>query len=336
MTVWFLADCVNRIKSFGDVMKQSAKIALSAAALGAALLASVPASAQQVTLMTGPQGGVWVPLGGALKGMWEKAIPGLQITAQPGAGVANVIGVEQNKAQIGFSNSSSAVDGALGVPPFKQKSTNVCQMTNIYPQYFQVVATNSSNVNSFADIKGKRLVAQSKGNTAEAITASILKLNGFDYSGLSRMNFQASYTDAVAMMKDGHVDVFTLGTTAPASAVMDLASARDIKLVPVDDKTMDGMRKMNAGYSKLIIKAGTYPKQDKDVPVIGYQTHLIVRCDMPEQAVYQMVRTMAENIPAMSAVNKAIGELTPKMMAADAGIPMHPGAIKYFKEVGAL
>ena len=317
-------------------MKQSVKIVLSAATLGAALLAVAPASAQQVTLMTGPQGGVWVPLGGALKGMWEKAIPGLQITAQPGAGVANVIGVEQGKAQIGFSNSSSAVDGAMGVPPFKQKSTKVCQMTNIYPQYFQVVATNSSNVNSYADIKGKRLVAQSKGNTAEAITASILKLNGFDYSGLSRMNFQASYTDAVAMMKDGHVDVFTLGTTAPASAVMDLASARDIKLVPVDDKTMEGMRKMNAGYSKLIIKAGTYPKQDKDVPVIGYQTHLIVRCDMPEQAVYQMVKTMAENIPAMAAVNKAIGDLTPKMMAADAGIPMHPGAIKYFKEVGAL
>jgi TRAP-type uncharacterized transport system substrate-binding protein len=105
-------------------MKQSAKLALSAAALGAALLAAAPVSAQQVTLMTGPQGGVWVPLGGALKGMWEKAIPGLQITAQPGAGVANVIGVEQGKAQIGFSNSSSAVDGAMGVPPFKQKSTN--------------------------------------------------------------------------------------------------------------------------------------------------------------------------------------------------------------------
>jgi len=317
-------------------MKQSAKLALSAAALGAALLAAAPASAQQVTMMTGPQGGVWVPLGGALKGMWEKAIPGLQITSQPGAGIANVVGVQQGKAQVGFSNSSSAVDGAMGVPPFKQKTSNVCQMANIYPQYFQVVATKSSNINSYADIKGKRLVAQSKGNTAEAITAAILKLNGFDYSGLARMNFQASYTDAVSMMKDGHVDVFTLGTTAPASAVMDLASGRDIKLVPVDDKTMDGMRKMNAGYSKLIIKAGTYPKQDQDVPVIGYQTHLIVRCDMPEKVVYDMVKTMAENVPAMAAVNKAIGSLTPKMMAADAGIPMHPGAAKYFKEVGAL
>jgi TRAP transporter TAXI family solute receptor len=224
----------------------------------------------------------------------------------------------------------------LGNAPFKEKTSKVCQMTNIYPQYFQVVATDASKVNSYADIKGKRLVAQSKGNTAEAITAAVLKLNGFDYSGLSRMNFQASYNDAVSMMKDGHVDVFTLGTTAPASAVMDLANSRDVKLVPVDDKTMEGLRKMNGGYSKLIIKAGTYPKQDKDVPVIGYQTHLVVACDMPEKVVYEMVKTMANNIPAMAAVNKAIGELTPKMMAADAGIPMHPGAIKYFKEVGAL
>jgi TRAP transporter TAXI family solute receptor len=244
--------------------------------------------------------------------------------------------VHTGKAQVGFSNSSSAVDGALGNAPFKEKTTKVCQMANIYPQYFQVVATTASKVNSYADIKGKRLVAQSKGNTAEAITATILKLNGFDYSALSRMNFQASYNDAVSMMKDGHVDVFTLGTTAPASAVMDLANSRDIILVPVDDKTMDGMRKMNAGYSKLIIKAGTYPKQDKDVPVIGYQTHLVVACDMPEKVVYEMVKTMANNIPDMAAVNKAIGSLTPKMMAADAGIPMHPGAIKYFKEVGAL
>ena len=62
------------------------------------------------------------------------------------------------------------------------------------------------------------------------------------------MNYQASYTDAVDMMKDGHVQVFTLGTTAPASAVMDLASARDINLVPVDDRTMGELRKVNPGW----------------------------------------------------------------------------------------
>lgn len=317
-------------------MKQFTKLAQSFAMVSVIMITTASASAQQVTMMTGPQGGIWIPLGATLKGIWERSIPGLYVTAQPGAGVANVIGVDQNKAQVGFSNSISAVDGAMGAAPFKDKTQNVCQMANIHPQYFQVVATQSSGIHSYADIKGKRLVAQPKGNTAEIITAAVLKINGFGYNELSRINFQASYIDAVSMMKDGHVDVFTLGTVAPASAVLDLASARDIKLIPVDDKTMEEMRKLNAGFSKFVIKAGTYPKQDQDVPVIGYHTHLIVRCDMPEQLVYSMVKAMAENLTAMTAVNKAIGGLNLKTMAQDAGLPMHPGAKKYFKEVGAL
>lgn len=305
-----------------------------ALALGA--LIAAPAAAQQVTFMTGPQGGVWVPLGGALKGMWEKAIPGFNVTATPGAGIANVRGVDEGKAHIGFGNSSSTVDGVAGRAPFKKKTTNVCQVANIYPQYFQVVAVSNAGVKSFADLKGKSVVTQPKGNTGELLTDLVLKLNGMDYKALSKVNFQASYTDAVSMVKDGHAQVFTLGTTAPASSVMDLASAREITIVPVDDKTMDALRKENAGYMKQIIKAGTYPKQTQDVPVIGYTAHIIAACDLPEQTVYTMVKTMAQNVESMSAVNKAIAGLTPKDMAADIGVPMHKGALKFYKEAGAL
>ncbi len=312
---------------------KSTKFVLAAAA-GLAL--ALPAAAQQVTLMTGPQGGSWVPLGGALKHMWEKAVPGLQIQQTPGAGIANVRGVDEGKAQIGFANSSTTVDGLAGRPPYPKKVTKVCQVANLYPQYFQVAALADAKVNSYADLKGKTLVTQPKGNTAEALTAEILKLNGLSYQSLAKANFQASYTDAVALMKDGHAQVMTLGTTAPASAVMDLASARDMKLVPVDDKTMDALRKENAGYQKLTIKAGTYPKQDKDVPVIGYSTHIIAACDLPEDAVYKMTKAMAENVEAMAAVVKPIGGLTPKVMAADIGIPLHKGAAKFYKEAGAI
>jgi len=303
-------------------------------ALGAVV--SAPAAAQQVTFMTGPQGGVWVPLGGALKGMWEKAIPGLQVSAVPGAGIANVRGVDEGKAQLGFGNSSTTVDGLAGRPPYKQKVTKVCQVANLYPQYFQVVALADAKVNSFADLKGKSLVTQPKGNTGELLTELVLKMNGLGYPALSKVNYQASYTDAVSMMKDGHAQVFTLGTTAPASSVMDLASARDIKLVPVDDKTMGELKKMNPGYNKLVIKAGTYPKQDRDVPVIGYSTHIVAACDLPEAMVHAMVKTMASHIDAMSAVNKSIAGLTPKDMAIDIGVPFHPGAAKFYKEAGAL
>ena len=309
-------------------------LALAVGAIGA--FAALPAAAQQVTFMTGPQGGVWVPLGGALKGMWEKAIPGLSVTATPGAGIANVRGVDEGKAHIGFGNSSTTVDGIAGRAPYTKKVTKVCQVANIYPQYFQVVALADAKVNSLADLKGKAVVTQPKGNTGELLTELALKLNGMDYKALSKINFQASYTDAVSMMKDGHVQVFTLGTTAPASSVMDLASARDINLVPVDDKTMGELKKQNAGYNKLIIKAGTYPKQATDVPVIGYSTHVIAACDLPEQVVYTMVKTMAANVDSMSAVNKAIAGITPKDMAIDIGVPFHKGAVKFYKEAGAM
>ena len=296
---------------------------------------AVPAAAQQVTFMTGPQGGSWIPLGGALKGMWEKNVPGLQIQQTPGAGISNVRGVDEGKAHIGFGNSSTTVDGLEGRAPYPKKVTKVCQLANLYPQYFQVVALTSANVNSLADLKGKSVTTQGKGNTGELLTALVLKMNGLSYETLSKVSFN-SYTDSVALMKDGHANVFTLGTTAPASAVMDLASARDIRLVPVDDKVMGELKKMNPGYNKLIIKAGTYPKQDKDVPVIGYSTHVVVACDLPENTVYQMTKTMAGNVESMAAVVKAITGVTPKDMALDIGVPFHKGAAKFYKEAGAM
>jgi len=304
-----------------------------AAVLVAAAFAT-PSAAQQVTLMTGPQGGVWVPLGGALKGMWEKAIPGLEITASPGAGIANVRGVDEDKAQIGFGNTITTVDGIAGRPPFPKKLTKVCNIASLYPQYFQVVVRTDAKIDTIADLKGKSLVTQPKGNTAELVTQELLAANGVSYSQL-KVSFQ-SYTDAVDMVKDGHAQAFTLGTTIPSSAVMDLANARDVKLLPITDEQLAAMRKTNRGYVKATIPANTYPKQDKPVDVIAYATHLVVSCALPEQTVYTMVKTMVTNVNDLAAVNKAISGLTPKAMAEDVGVPFHPGAVKFYKEVNAM
>jgi len=314
-------------------MKRSLLAALLVAMV---FIPAIATAQQQITLMTGPQGGVWVPLGGALKGMWEKAVPGLQVQMQPGAGIANVRGVDEGKAHVGFGNTITTVDGLAGRPPFPKKTTKVCQVANLYPQYFQVVVPVDANINNINDLKGKVLVTQPKGNTAELINIHLLQVHGMTYQSLSKVNFINSYTDAVEMMKDGHAKVFTLGTTVPASAVMDLASARDIKLIGIDDKILADMKKINPGYSKLTIKAGIYPKQTKDVDVIGYATHIVAACDLPEDVVYKMTKAMAANVTDMAASNKAISGLTPKIMAEDIGVPLHKGALKFYKEAGAM
>ena len=108
-------------------------------ALGFALAFAVPAGAADLKMMTGPQGGSWVPLGGQLKDMWEKAVPGTNVQSLPGAGIANVRGIEENKTDIGFGNSISTVDAVAGKPPFNKPHNNVCNVATLYPQYFQVV-----------------------------------------------------------------------------------------------------------------------------------------------------------------------------------------------------
>jgi len=315
-------------------------IVIGAAAVIALALPAAGASAQgapsTLRLMTGPQGGVWVPLGGALKAMFEEQFKGVSVQTLPGAGISNVRGVNEAKAEIGFGNSITTVDGIEGREPYPAKVTKVCQMANLYPQYFQVVALADAKINSMADMKGKAMAVQPKGNTAELITLHMLQASGMNYQSLGKVSFVNSYTDAAALLKDGHAQIFTLGTTIPASSVMDLASGRDIKLIGVDDKLVAEMKKINKGYNKITIKAGTYPKQDKDVDVIGYSAHLIVSCDLPADMVYGMTKNIAAKVKDLSAINKAMENLTPKMMAEDIGVPFHPGATKFYKEAGAM
>lgn len=94
------------------------------------------------------------------------------------------------------------------------------------------------------------------------------------------------------------------------------------------------MRKLNPGYTLVTVPAKTYPKNDSDVKVIGYATHLVASCNLPEEVVYQMTKTIAANIPTLATVNKAMTGLTPKAMAEDIGIPFHKGAARFYKESG--
>ncbi len=300
-------------------------------AVGVACALGGTAAAAELKLMTGPQGGSWIPLGGQLKDMWEKAIPGLSVQALPGAGIANVRGIEEGKADVGFGNSISTVDAMAGKPPFNKPHANVCNVATLYPQYYQFVVLADSGINKIEDLKGKSVTTQQRGNTGELITRQLLEVHGISYSDV-KVSF-VGYTDSVTQMQDGHAVAFGLSTQIPAGAVMDLAAARDVKLLDLSD-SIDKMRKLNPGYKLVTIPKGTYPKQDKDVKVIGFHTHIVASCKLPADTVYTMTKAIGDNTKTLATVAKDIATLTPKEMAADIGVPFHPGAAKYYKEAG--
>ncbi len=310
-------------------MKRQFRTLALAGALALALAGA--ADAIELKFMTGPQGGSWIPLGGQLKDLWEKAIPGLTVNQAPGAGIANVRGIEEGKTEIGIGNSISTVDAIAGRAPFNKPHANVCNIATLYPQYYQFVVPVNSGIDSIKDLKGKAITTQQRGNTGELITNQLLQVHGLTYNDV-KVSF-VGYSDSVTQMKDGHAVAFGLGTTIPAGAIMDLAAGRDIKLLDLSD-SIDAMRKLNPGYTLVTIPKNTYPKQDKDVRVIGYATHIVVSCKLPVETVYAMTKTIATNAVSLAAVVKDIAGLTPKRMAEDIGVPFHPGAAKYYKEAG--
>ena len=191
-----------------------------------------------------------------------EGVPGLSITQTPGAGIANVRGIDEGKAQIGLANSNTTVDGIDGRPPYPKKVTKVCQLANLYPQYFQVVALANAGVNSYADLKGKSVVAQPKGNTAEIMTDMILKANGSTISRLPASVPGLVHRRGVddegrpCARHDARHHRARLGGHGPRQRARRQARARGRKDVRL---RQEGER----GHNKLTIKAGTYPKQDR-------------------------------------------------------------------------
>lgn len=287
------------------------------------------ADAQQLRFMTGPQGGAWYPLGGAIQAM--VANDGIRIQVLPGGGVANAQGVQGGQADIAFGNSISVVDALEGREPFSGRADNICLLATLYPQYFHIVATQSSGVQSAEDMQGRRIATQPVGNTAEQVTRAVLQTAGLSYDDLRGVDY-VSYSDAVGLMQDGNTDVFTLGTTVPASSVMDLANSTRLTFVPLTEEFINRMQQeINPGYASLTIPAGAYPGQDEDVVVVGYTTQVIVRCDLDDAVITTLLERMWENRGDMASINAVMRDLSLEDMMVEGGVPLHAAARSFYE-----
>jgi len=307
----------------------------AAAVAGVVGVTSPPASAENITFMTGPAGGSWYPLGAAIAGLIEQEVDGLSVTIRPGAGLVNLKGVEEGKAHMGWSLVMSAVDAINGNEPFDQKLTNICNLGSFYDNYLQTTTTDMS-VKSAADLKGKSLVTLPRGNTTELGARALLKAAGLSYDDLSKVNF-ASISDGVNMMKDGQVDAMMTITAVPQGSLLDLSNSRKVNFLPITDEQFARMKAANAGWQRLVIPANSYPGQTEDVNIAGFAAHLVVSCNtLSEDTAYKMTKGLIKRGTELGAIVKELSTLDAKYMATDIGVPLHPGAARAYKEAGAI
>lgn len=314
------------------------KAGVIATAAGLLVACAVPSQAQQptkLTYFTGPTGGSWIPIGGALKSIWEKAIPGLTIENRPGAGLVNLKAIQEDKAEIGMGNLISSVDAGQGkgqgiTAPYDK----VCHLGNLYPQVQQMAVRADIGVSKIADLKGKAFGTLPRGNTTEVVASWILEASGITYKDLAKVSF-VSIADQANQFKDGQIMAMSVISTVPTGGFMDIANSRPIKMMDVPEDVFQKLLAKNAGFSRYTIPKGTYPGMDKDNLTVQFPAHVIISCKLPDDLVYKMAKAMTDALPELVNVNAAFKGVTVKEFGAKVAMKVHPGALKYWKERGA-
>jgi hypothetical protein len=312
-----------------------------AIALAIGLGSGIQAGAQErtfLTLASGSPGGAYYPLGGGMAVVIQKTVEGFRCAAEStGASVENSRLVGNGDSDMGMVMGSVGYNATQGTAPFEKKY-DLVSLFQMYPAPQHLVTTAQSRIKSIKDLRGKRVSIDVPGSGCSTMAKIILEEAGFNLEkDLKIANL--SQTESVQALKDGVVDAVFFNFAYPGSAVMDLAATRDIVLIPIDQKLADRIIKKYPYYVKIVIPAKTYAKVDYNVLCLGDSNVLVANRKMKDDVAYKIVKAIYSNVHegkwALINVHPAAAQLTPAN-AVNSPLPLHPGAVKYFREVGAL
>ncbi|OGP49026.1 MAG: hypothetical protein A3K30_00400 [Deltaproteobacteria bacterium RBG_13_51_10] len=290
-----------------------------------------------LTLASGSPGGVYYPLGGGMAVAIQKTTDLRCAAESTGASVENCRLVGARESDMGMVMGSIAHKATQGQEPFKQKELLVA-LFQMYPAPEHIVTVSGKGIRSVKDLRGKKVSIDVPGSGCAVMAKAILEEYGFNL-GKDLTIANLSQSESVQALKDGVVDAVFFNFAYPGAAVLDLAATRDIVLIPVEPAMADKIVKKYPYYLKISIPAKTYPKVDYDVLCLGDSNVLVANKQMEKDVAYKIVKAIFENVQkgqwALINIHPIAAQLTPPN-AVNSPIALHPGAVQYFQEVGAI
>ena len=310
---------------------------LIAAAVAAAAVLSVPAAGAQqfVNVLTGGTSGVYYPLGVAIGKIFSDKLPNVKTQVQATkASVENLILLQQGRGEIAFALGDSlkaAWDGEEEAG-FKSKLDKLRTIGAIYPNYIQIVATADSGIKTLADLKGKSLSVGAPKSGTELNSRAILAAAGLSYKDLGKVEY-LPFAESVDLMKNRQLDATLQSAGLGVASLKDLSTSTDITVVAVPKEVVD---KIGPPFTAVKIPANTYTGQEKDVPTAAVINYLVTSTAVSDDLAYQMTKLIFESLPELANAHVAGKGIKLETAATGSPIPLHPGAIRYYKEKGVL
>jgi len=279
-------------------------------------------------------GGAWQIIGAAMLEDVKKSNPNITGSCVPSTTTSNVIGVHQGKFAIGFTLSDTLADAWEGKGYFTQFGSlqDIRILAVLYPQATQIVVWADSKIISVDQMKGLKVSPGAKGLSCDLELQRLLNLYGLSYKDV-QIQF-LSFEDAANQLIDNHIDVFSCTTCPfPFGPVINVNSQRQIRLLSIPDDKIAELTKFR-GVEAYTLPSGLYKGVDYPVKGIAVRAVIIARKDMPDEIAYSIVKAIGENFKRYPTVLKAMEYAKFEDMAKNIGFPLHPGALKYYRERG--
>ena len=312
---------------------------LGLAILATSLVSATAHSADEfVRMVSGPSGGSWYPLGAKIMQVMDEEIDGITTSNTSGGGISNILSVNDGDAEIGFSYAHTAANGMNGSGKFSKPQKNVRHLATLYGSMFQVAVREDSPIKSFEDMQGANISPGKAKWTGTAFAEAILKEYDITFDSIRENGgtvHHVSYTESVALMKDGHIDVFMAATNMPQASFIELEQSPGIRFIGINDpakhqKILDD----NPGFVPGVMPTGIYDSLKEDLNTLGITVNIVVSSELSDDLVYNMCKSLWANHAKFVEVKGVWARVKQEDALKGVAIPVHPGAQKCYDELG--
>ena len=287
-----------------------------------------------LALATAGTGGVYYVLGGSIAELWSRELPEHDFVAEvTGGSVENLSLLLGGDVQVAFSMGTNAHQLYNATGSFSEREpAQILALTALYPNVLHLVTLEGTGVESLADLVGRRVSVGAPGSGTEVAARTLLEGNGISYDDFrpQRLNFN----ETASALRDGNIDAGFLSAGPPTSAIMDLATVRPMRLVAIGEAEVANTAALDPTVSADLFLSGTYPGQELEVETLSTPNLLVVRADMSEELVYDLIRTLFAVQTELAGVHPAARHISAEYTLEASPIPLHPGAVRFLEEAG--
>ena len=289
---------------------------------------------EMLALATAGTGGVYYVLGGSIAEIWSRDLPNQLVVAEvTGGSVENLSLLMGGQVEVAFSMGTNALEAYGATGSFVGGETErVLALAALYPNVLHLATLDGTEVRTLGDLVGRRVSVGAPGSGTEVAARTVLEANGIGYEDFEpqRLNFN----ETANAIRDGNVDAGFWSAGPPTSSIMDLATARPLRFIPIQPDEVERTAAIDPTILPDVLPAGAYRGQDQQIETLSTPNLLVVRADMPEELAYAMLRQLLEAREELEGVHPVARQISAEYTLGTSPIPLHPGVVRYLQETG--